>query len=308
MNSTVTVCPDVLTLVRFRFADYVELTRPRITFMVLFTVAAGFTLASAGAPDVARLLHTLFGTALVVAGASALNQVFERFTDSLMERTANRPLPAGRLQPRAALLFGGGLALVGLVYLALTVQQPLAIVAVAFAFASYVFLYTPLKRTTTLNTLLGAIAGAMPPVIGWTAVTNSIGPGAAVLFAVLVLWQVPHFLAIAWIYRDDYARAGLRMLPVVDPSGNRTGRCMVGYCLALLLVSMMPSALGWAGPVYFLGATILGVGFLTYSFDFWRIRSVVQARRVLRASLVYLPALLTVLLVEGAHRSWAGTQ
>jgi protoheme IX farnesyltransferase len=271
-------------------------------------VAAGFGLASAGAPDLARLLHTVFGTALVVAGASALNQVFERHSDALMERTGNRPLPSGRLQPGAVLLFGASMTLAGLAYLALTVRQPLAIMTAAFAFAMYVFLYTPLKRTTTLNTLVGAVPGAMPPVIGWTAVTNSFDPAAAVLFVVLFLWQVPHFLAIAWIYRDDYARAGLRILPVLDASGDRTARCMVGYCLALLLVSVLPSALGWAGPAYLLGATVLGGGFLMRAFGFWRTRSVAQARRVLRVSLVYLPALLTVLLVEGVIKSWAGTR
>ncbi|HEV3263037.1 MAG TPA: heme o synthase [Gemmataceae bacterium] len=308
MKSTVTVCADALPLVRFRFADYVELTRPRIAVMVLFTTAAGFALASAGAPDLARLFHTMFGTVLLVAGASALNQVLERHSDAVMERTRNRPVPAGRLQPGGVLLFGLILALAGLAYLALTVRQPLAIAAAGFAFVSYVFLYTPLKRTTTLNTLVGAIPGAMPPVIGWTAVTNSFGPAAAVLFAVLFLWQVPHFLAIAWIYRDDYARAGLRMLPVLDPSGDATARRMLGYCLALLLVSVLPSALGWAGPVYLLGAIILGGAFLVSAFGFWRTRSVAQARRVLRESLVYLPALLTVLLVEGVLKSWAGTR
>src|SRR5437868_2268360 len=213
MKSTITVYPNALPLICFRFADYVELTRPRIAVLLLFTLAAGFGLASAGAPDLARLLHTLLGTALLVAGASALNQVFERHSDALMERTGNRPVPSGRLQPVAVLLFGVGLALAGLAYLVLTVRQPLAIMAAAFAFVSYVFLYTPLKRTTTLNTLVGAVPGAMPPVIGWTAVTNSFDPAAAILFAVVFLWQVPHFLAIAWIYRDDYARARFRMLP-----------------------------------------------------------------------------------------------
>ena len=291
------------SLVRSRWDDYVELTRPRLAVMVLFTVAAGFCLASAGAPDLARLLHTVFGTALVVAGATALNQVLERDSDAQMQRTRNRPLPSGRLRREQALRFGVGLALAGLAYLAMTVRQPLAIITAGSAFASYVFLYTPLKRKTTFNTLVGAVLGAMPPVIGWTAVTNSFDPGTAVLFAVLFLWQVPHFLAIAWIYRDDYARAGLSMLPVVDPSGDRTARLMVGYCLALLPVSLIPSALGWAGWVYLLGAAILGVGFVTHAIGFLRTRSMAQARRVLRASLVYLPALLTVLLVEGVFRN-----
>jgi protoheme IX farnesyltransferase len=274
--------------------------------MVLFTVAAGSCLASSGAPNLARLLHTVFGTALVVAGATALNQVLERDSDAQMQRTRNRPLPSGRLQREEALRFGVGLTLAGLAYLAVTVRQPLAIIAAGFAFVSYVFLYTPLKRKTTLNTLVGAVAGAMPPVIGWTAVTNSCDPGAAVLFAILFLWQVPHFLAIAWIYREDYARAGLCMLPIGDASGDRTAPHMVGYCLALLPVSVIPSALGWAGAVYLLGATILGIGFAACAVGFSRTRSVTQARRVLWASLVYLPALLGLLLVDGVLKSWGG--
>ena len=303
MKSAVAVCVDPPPLVRSRLADYVALTRPRIAIMVLFTEAAGFCLASAGAPDLARLLHTIFGTALVVAGATALNQVLERHSDALMERTRNRPVPAGRRQPVEALLFGAGLALAGLAYLALTGARPLAILGAAFAFASYVFLYTLLKRMTTLNTLVGALPGAMPPVIGWMAVTNSFDPAAIVLFAVMYLWQVPHFLAIAWIYRDDYSRAGLCMLPVFDANGYRTARHMIGYCLALLLVSLIPSAVGWAGAVYFVGAAILGTHFLTSAFRFSQRRSVHEARRVLRASLLYLPGLLTVLLVEAVFRA-----
>jgi heme o synthase len=293
-----TFCAHAPPLVRSRWADYVELTRPRVAVMILFTVAAGSCLAGAGAPDLARLLHTVFGTALVVAGATALNQVLERHSDALMERTRNRPLPSGRLRVEQAIVFGVGLALAGLAYLALAVGQTLAVLGAGFALASYVFLYTPLKRKTTLNTLVGAIPGAMPPVIGWTAVTNTLDPVAAVLFAVLFFWQVPHFLAIAWIHRDDYARAGLCMLPALDPSGDRTARHMVGYCLALLLVSLIPSALGRAGSAYFLGAVVLGIGFVTCAIGFARDRSLVQARRVLRASLVYLPGLLVVLLVD----------
>jgi len=311
MKNTVLVCLDALPLVRFRFADYLQLIRPRIALLVLFTVAVGFGLAShssMGGLDaiagLSGLVHTLFGTALVVAGASTLNQVFELHSDALMERTANRPLPSGRLGAGTSLLFGAGLALGGLGYLAVTVRQPLTVVVAAFALVSYVLLYTPLKRTTTLNTLVGAIPGAVPPVIGWTAVTNSFDPAAAMLFAMLFLWQVPHFLAIAWIYRADYARARLCMLPVLDSSGDRTARRMVGYCLALLVVSMLPSALGWTGPFYFVGATVLGIGFLTSALGFWRTRSEMRARRVLQASLIYSPALFAVLLVEGIFKSY----
>ena len=177
-----------------------------------------------------------------------------------------------------------------------------------FALACYVFLYTPLKRRTTLNTLLGAVAGAMPPVIGWTAVTNSFDPAAAFLFAILFLWQVPHFLAIAWMYRDDYARAGLCMLPVIDPSGGRTARHMVAFCLTLVVVSVIPSVIGWASAVFLLTAAVLGIGFMTCAIGFLRTPSVIRARRVLLASLVYLPALLAALLVEGGFTTWAASR
>jgi protoheme IX farnesyltransferase len=303
MKGAVMLYANALPLARGRSADYAALMRPRIALLVLVTVAAGCVLASAGLPDAVRLLHTLLGTALLVAGASALNQVFERHTDALMERTSTRQLPCGRLQPGVVLLLGAASAIAGLAYLAFTVRQPLAIAAAAFAFASYVFLYTPLKRTTTLNTLVGAVAGAMPPVIGWTAVTNSFDALAGVLFAVLFLWQVPHFLAISWIYRDDYAQAGLRMLPVLDPSGDRTARYMVGYCLALVAVSSVPFALGLAGAFYLLAAAVLGAWFLTCACGFFQTRSVDQARWVLRASLVYLPALLAVLVLQGAFHA-----
>jgi protoheme IX farnesyltransferase len=295
-------------LARFHLQDYVDLFRPKVALLVLFTLAAGFCLAGSGAPDVLLLLHTLFGTALVVAGASALNQVSERTSDSLMLRTANRPLPRGRLRPRTVLLFGTGAALAGVAYLTLTVGRSRPVAAASFAFASYVFCYTPLKRATTLNTLLGAVPGAMPPVIGWTAASDSFDPAVVVLFSLVFLWQVPHFLAIAWIHRADYARANLCMLPVIDPTGNQTSRHMVSYCLALILVSAIPSALGWTGPLYLCAATVLGAGFLASAIGFCCKPSDPQARRVLRASLVYLPALLMVLLVEAGLKSWEGAR
>jgi heme o synthase len=299
MKSASTVCTPALVLSRSRVADYVELTKPRVAVLVLFTVAAGAWLAGWGQPDVLTLLHALFGTALVAGGASALNQLLERHSDALMRRTENRPLPSGRLQPLEVLVFGAALGAGGLAYLGLTVRQPLAVVVAAFTFLSYVFLYTPLKRKTTLNTLVGAVPGALPPVIGWTAVRGSITPEVIVLFLILFLWQVPHFLAIAWIYREDYSRAGLRMLPTVDAGGGMTGRQMVSYCLALIPVSLAPVALGQAGPVYLVGAVLLGLGFLGNALGFVRCRSNAQARRVLRASLVYLPVLLALLLLEG---------
>ena len=286
-------------LSRARLADYVQLTRPRLAAMALVTVAAGAILASAGAPDWWVVAHALVGAALVAAGASALNQLMEREIDARMQRTQDRPLPAGRLQSGEVLIFGIASATAGVVYLALALPHPLAAVAAALTFLIYVFVYTPLKRRTPLNTLVGAIPGALPPVIGWTAVRGSVNAEAGVLFVILFLWQVPHFLAIAWIHRADYCRAGLCMLPSVDLEGGMTGRQMVGYCLALVAASVTPIVVGGAGPVYLAGALVLGVGFLVCAIGFARRRSLGRARIVLRASLLYLPALLTLLLVDG---------
>ncbi len=289
-----------LPLTRSRLADYVELTKPRIAVLVLFTVAAGTWVAARGEPDLLLLAHTVCGTALVAAGASALNQLLERHTDALMRRTENRPLPSGRLQPVEALVFGLVLGGAGLAYLALTIRQPLTVGIAAFTLVSYAFLYTPLKRFTTLNTLIGAVPGALPPVIGASAVHGTVEVNAGVLFVVLFLWQVPHFLAIAWIYREDYGRAGLQMLPVVDRAGRVTGRQMVWYCLALILVSLLPVVLRQAGLVYAAGASLLGLFFLYRAVGFCLEPTNVQARRVLRASLLYLPLLLALLVVLGA--------
>jgi protoheme IX farnesyltransferase len=195
-------------------------------------------------------------------------------------------------------LFGFGIALVGLVYLAITVRQPLAVLAAAFTLVAYSFVYTPLKRVTTLNTLVGAIAGAMPPIIGWTASTNSLEAPAVVLFLVLFLWQVPHFLAIAWIYRDQYARARLRMLPALDRSGISTAEHMISYCLVLVAVSVVPSILGWAGTLYLASAAVLGSVFLTSVFRFAAMRSVDRARYVLQVSIGYLPLLQIALIAD----------
>jgi protoheme IX farnesyltransferase len=267
--------------------------------MALLTVAAGSILASAGAPDWRIVAHTLVGAALVAAGASALNQLMERDIDARMQRTKERPLPAGRLQPGEVLVFGFASALGGVAYLALTLAHPLAAVVATLTFLIYVFAYTPLKRRTPLNTLVGAIPGALPPVIGWTAVRGSLSAEIGALFVVLFLWQAPHFLSIAWIYRADYCRAGLSMLPSVDPTGSMTGRQMICYCLALLAASLAPLVIGRAGPVYLAGALVLGIGFLLCAVGFAWQPSVARACTVLRASLVYLPALLVFQLLDG---------
>jgi protoheme IX farnesyltransferase len=294
--------PAVLTrpavLVRSRLADYIALTKPRIAVLVLFTVATGTLLAAGSALEPFTLLHAVVGTALVAAGASALNQLLERQSDGLMRRTESRPLPAGRMQPVEVLVFGAVLALVGIAYLAVTLKQACTPLVAAFTFVAYVGIYTPLKSRTTLNTLIGAVPGALPPVIGWTAVRGTIDPEAWSLFAIVFLWQVPHFLAIAWIYREDYARAGLRMLPVLDEDGRLTGRQMLGWTLALVPASFAPVLLRSAGPLYLLGALALGLVFLARVSDFMRSRTIEDARRVLRTSLVYLPGLLALLLLD----------
>jgi protoheme IX farnesyltransferase len=296
---SMTAVADAPLLVHLRVRDYLELTKPRIAVLVLFTVAAGALLATRGPFDVALLIHTLLGTALVAGGASALNQYLERHSDALMRRTENRPLPAGRLQPAEVVLFGVVLGVTGVAYLAVALPSPAAALVAAVTFVSYVFIYTPLKRLTPLNTLVGAVPGALPPVIGWAAVRGNVGPEVFALFLIVFLWQVPHFLAIAWIYREDYRHAGLKMLPVVDRDGVLTARQMATYCLALLCISLAPVVLGSAGPFYLTGATLLGVGFLLRTLSFRRDKSEAQARRVLRASLIYLPTLFALLIVDG---------
>jgi len=278
-------------------ADVVELIKPRITFMVLVTAAIGLYLASQGLPSTALLVDTLIGTGLVAAGASALNQVVERDTDALMRRTAGRPLPAGRLDPDAALVLGATLGIVGIFSLTIWVNLLTALVG-AVALAGSVFVYTPLKRTSRLATLIGAVPGALPPVMGWTAARDSIEPGAWILFGILFLWQLPHFLAIAWLCREDYARAGFPMLPVVEPDGRSTGRQAILYAAALVPVSLLPSVIGLSGSAYFLGALVLGLTFLGFCLAFAQSFSTAAARRLLLASVLYLPAVLLVMLLD----------
>jgi protoheme IX farnesyltransferase len=293
-----TLEPEVLPRLSARVADYLELIRPRIALLILFTVGAGGYLAAGGRPDLAQLGHAVIGTALVAAGASCLNQLLERHTDALMRRTENRPLPGGRLQTAEVALVGLLLVVGGLAYLLLLVRQPLAAALAAFTFVTYVFLYTPLKRITSLNTLVGAVPGAMPPLIGWATLRGSLDVEAMSLFLILFLWQVPHFLAIAWIYRDQYKRAGLCMLTVGDRDGSATARQMVLYCLALVVASLTPVALGMAGPIYGALAILLGAGFLASTLYFARGASHLRARWVLRASLLYLPLLLAALMAD----------
>jgi len=294
--------PAAVAAAPSKFADYLELTKPRIAVMALFTVAIGYLLAAGGEVRVAVLLHTLLGAGLVAAGGSALNQWLERRIDARMNRTMRRPLPAGRLSAAEALVFGVGLGVVGLAYLVLTVP-PAAAVAAAVTLISYVGIYTPLKTVTVWNTLVGAVPGALPPVIGWCAARGWDDlAGSSGLFLVLFLWQVPHFLAIAWMYRDDYARGGLRMLPIADPSGGLTAAVMILTCVVLIPASLLPVALGGAGAVYAVAAVAFGLLFLRSAVRFGRTRTDRQARTVLRASLVYLPGVLGVLLIDALLR------
>jgi protoheme IX farnesyltransferase len=295
-----TLCEQAPPLARPRAADYVELTKPRVAVLVLFTVAAGVLLASGSDIRWLVLLNTVVGTALVAAGASALNQLLERHSDARMRRTENRPLPAGRLQPLEVAVFGTLLGVGGVADLGLLLPSPWAALVAALTFVGYAFVYTPLKPVTPLNTLIGAVPGAMPPVIGWVAARGALDGEAVALFLILFLWQVPHFLAIAWIYREDYARAGLKMLPVVDPRGETTALRMMTYCLTLIPASLLPVMLGRAHAVYLAGAVALGLLFLWTAVRFRRGRTHKAARRVLKMSLIYLPGLLVFWLVDGA--------
>lgn len=287
---------DRLTL-RDRVAAYAELTKPRITFLIVLTSAAGFALATRGSVDYLRMFSAMVGIALLSSGVATLNQYIERDLDALMRRTADRPLPSGKLLPWEALVFGVGLAVVAEVYLAVMVN-PLTALLGLIVIAGYLFAYTPLKTKTSLSTLVGAFPGAVPPLIGWTAARGELSLEAWVLFAILFLWQFPHFLAIAWMYREDYGRAGILMLPVVEPDGRITGQQIVIYTLMLLPVSLLPTALGISGNVYLYGAIILGLLFLYSSIRAAFSQSRQEARRLLLASVIYLPLLFILMVVN----------
>ena len=278
-------------------ADLVALTKPRVVLMVLVTTLMGYDVALTGPADYLRMIHLLIGSLLAAGGTLALNQYRERDLDVRMDRTRARPLPAGRLQPLEAWLFGVALTLVGTAYLAALVNPLVALVTLATTIL-YLFAYTPLKRRTPLCTLVGAVAGALPPVAGWAAARGDVAPGAWVLFAILFLWQLPHTLAIARLYRDDYARAGVRVLPVVDPDGASTGRQVVLACVALVSVSLLPAVAGWTGPIYLAGALVLGLAFSAVGVEQALVPSPRAARHVLLASLIYLPLLLGLMAFD----------
>lgn len=276
------------------FGDLCELVKARLTSLVLVTTLAGFYMGWRGPMNYLSMFHALFGTALVAGGAAALNELIERRPDGAMHRTCGRPLPAGRIGPNAALLIGFTLAASGLLYLFYLVS-PLAGALAALTIGIYLFVYTPLKRLTTLNTLVGAIPGAVPPMIGWAAARGSLGVDAWALFAILFCWQMPHFLAIAWMYREDYARGGFIMLPNFDLDGGTTGRQAVNYSAALLLVSLTPTLLGFAGKWYFFGAFVLGVWMIARALKLQFAPGRTHARQLFFASIIYLPLLLALL-------------
>ena len=281
-----------------RAADFLALCKPRVVAMVLVTTAVGYYLGGTAAPiDYARFLSTLVGTALAAGGTLALNQYMERERDALMQRTRDRPLPDGRIVPIDALLFGTVLTAAGLAYLAFAVD-PLPALVTALTTATYLFAYTPLKARTSLCSVVGAIPGALPPLTGWAAARGSLGIEAGVLFAIMFLWQIPHSLAIASLYRDDYARAGIRLLPVIEPDGSSTGRHVLSNSFALLMVALMPTMIGLAGSTYFVVALALGLLLVLASARLARSASPADARRLLLATLVYLPLLLVAMAAD----------
>jgi protoheme IX farnesyltransferase len=295
MKSTAGAIP--LPASRTRGADYLMLAKPRLNFLVVASTLAGYAMAGGDTASVLRLFCTLVGTGLVAGGASAFNQVMERGPDALMRRTRLRPVPDGRLQAREAVVFAAATSGAGLLILALGVNGLSAVVAFA-TLTIYALVYTPLKRRSSLSTVIGAIPGALPPVIGWVAARGALSPGAWVLFGIVFFWQLPHFLAIAWIYREDYAHAGFPMLPVIEPDGRSTGRQAILYAAGLLPLSVVPTLLGIAGTVYFAGALVLSGLFLALAVRFGMTRSVSDARRLFFGSIIYLPVLWILMIAD----------
>ena len=279
--------------------DLVELVKARLTSLVLLTTAVGFYLGAEGPINFGALLHTVFGTAAAAAGAAALNQWWERNLDALMQRTRSRPVPAGRMRPRDAVIFGSVLSIFGVAYLAF-ICNALSAALAAITIIIYVFAYTPLKRVSTFNTALGAVPGALPPMIGWAAARGTLNAGAWSLFAILFFWQLPHFFAIAWMYRDDYARAGFQMISSDDRSGERSASQSVFFCMLLFIVAGLPAFLGIATVFYLLAELILGGVFVAVALRFLKTRTVSDARRLFITSIIYLPLLLAALVLSKA--------
>ena len=300
MDTTTAEIQEIRVLgARERIAAFVELTKPRIAFMLLLTSAASFYIGTKGSFDFALFANAMIGIALLAFGVATLNQYIERDTDALMDRTARRPLPTGKITPMEAMVFGVLQCAVAELYL-FALVNPLTAVLGLTVIIGYVFLYTPLKTRTSASTAIGAIPGAMPPLMGWTAASNEITIGAWALFVLLFLWQFPHFLAIAWMYREQYAKAGILMLPVVEPEGKITARQIVLFTIMLVAVSLSPFFLGFAGVIYLVGASILGIWFLMESIQTARAKNVEKARRLLMVSVLYLPLIFGLLVLD--HR------
>src|SRR5882757_989761 len=276
-------------------AVFADLVKARLTTLVLLTTLVGFYLGWNGVMNFALMFNTLAATALVAAGASALNQWLERDYDAKMRRTQSRPLPSGRLQPATVAIFGGVCSVAGLIYLALAVNLLTSVIG-AVTLVSYLFIYTPLKRVTWLNTAIGAVPGALPPLMGWTAARGELSNEGWALFAILFFWQLPHFFAIAWMYRDEYAKAGFIMLPNVDTDGSRTAQQAISNTIALMLVSLCPFVFGMSGKIYLASAIVLGAGFLWGAIQFSRQLNLVRARQLFFASIIYLPLLLALMV------------
>lgn len=280
---------------REKMAAFFELTKPRIAFMLVLTSAAGFYLGSVGGFEVGLFINSMAAITLLAFGVAALNQFWEKELDLLMERTAGRPLPAQKVTPKEALIFGVLLCLAAEIYLLLAVNLLTAGLGL-IVIIGYVLLYTPLKTRTSASTAIGALPGAMPPLMGWTASANEITLGAWILFAMIFLWQFPHFLAIAWMYKDQYARAGIKMLPVIEPEGKITARQIVLFTVMLLPVSLAPFFFGISGYVYLIGAALLGGWFLYRSIRMARARTIADARKLLLASVIYLPLVFALMV------------
>ncbi|HXF09910.1 MAG TPA: heme o synthase [Desulfuromonadaceae bacterium] len=278
-------------------AIFSDLVKARLTTLVLLTTAVGFYIGESGPLNIVLFLNTLAATGLVAGGAAALNQWLERDYDAKMRRTMDRPLPSGRLQPATAAIFGGVTSVAGLAYLALAVNLLTSVLG-AITLVSYLFIYTPLKRVTWLNTAIGAIPGALPPLMGWTAARNELSGEGWALFAILAFWQIPHFFAIAWMYRDEYAKAGFVMLPNVEAGDHRTAQQTVSHTLALFIVSLVPFLFKMAGLVYLVGAIFLGAAFLLCAIQFSRELTLPRAKRLFLASILYLPLLLAVMCLD----------
>jgi protoheme IX farnesyltransferase len=293
MRSAAAILPGT----RARTLDFVTLAKPRLNMLVVASTLVGYAMADGEPLGVLRIVGLLLGTGLVAGGASAFNQVIERDLDALMRRTRARPIPDQRLQPIEGVLFGGALTILGALMIAASSNVLAAGVALT-TLVTYVAIYTPLKRRSSFGTVIGAIPGALPPIIGWAAASGELPTRAWVLFGIMFFWQLPHFLAIAWMYREDYARAGFPMLPVIEPDGRSTGRQALVYAAALVPLSLAPTAMHMTGDAYLIGAVVLGIAFFALTLNFARTRSIRDARRVFFGSITYLPLLWILMIAD----------